>query len=244
MLLDLWKRLMIPATVTGVEDITPHMRRVTLSHEKLRQLEMKQPGQWLSILFPATAANEQHNRAYTIRAFDVEKGTMAIDFALHGDLGCASGWALRARVGDILHLSKPRPGYAVDHTKRQYVLIGDATFLPAASEILATLPVGVDANAFIEVMDATDQQHLPTRANLAVNWLHAHDRSPGTTGQLEREVRQAKFPVEDCQVWLAGESLMVRAIRKYLLTELGLNRSALHAAGYWKLGAAGHRERG
>lgn len=108
MLLDLLKGLMIPATVIGIEDITPHMRRVTLSHEKFRRLEVKQPGQWLSILFPATAGNKQQNRAYTIRAFDAEKGTMAIDFALHGDLGCASGWALRARAGDILHLSKPR----------------------------------------------------------------------------------------------------------------------------------------
>lgn len=244
MLLDLLKGLMIPATVTGVDDITPHMRRVTFSHGKFRQLEIKQPGQWLSILFPATAGNKQQNRAYTVREFDAENGTMAIDFALHGDLGCASSWALRARAGDILHLSKPRPGYDVDARKRRYVLIGDPSFLPAANEILATLPDSVDASAFIEVADATDEQPLPTRANLTVKWLHAHDRSPGTTGQLEREVRQANLSVEDCQVWLAGESSMVRAIRKYLLSELGLDRSALHAAGYWKFGTAGHRERG
>lgn len=244
MLLDFLKGFMIPATVSGVEDITPHMRRITLSHEKLRELEVKQPGQWLSILFPAIEGNKQQNRAYTIRAFDADRGTLAIDFALHGDIGCASRWALRARAGDVLHLSKPRPGYNVDPAKQRHVLIGDATFLPAASEILAALPEGVEANAFFEVAAAADEQALRTSAHLTLKWLHAHPHFPGATGQLEREVRLAKLSFENCQVWLAGESSMIRAIRKYLLTELGLERSALQAAGYWKVGAAGHRERG
>lgn len=235
MLLDLLKGFMIPATVSGVEDITPHMRRITLSHERLRELEVKQPGQWLSILFPATEGNKQQSRPYTIRRFDANRGTLAIDFALHGDTGCASRWASRARVGDVLHLSKPRRGYNVDPTKQRHILIGDATFLPAASEILEALPEGVEAHGFFEVASAADEQDLPTGAHLTLKWLHAHSHFPGATDQLEQEVRLAKLSFENCQVWLAGESSMIRAIRAYLLKEVGLERAALQAHGYWKV---------
>jgi len=234
MLLDLLKGFMIPATVSGVEDITPHMRRITLSHEKLRDVEVKQPGQWVHVLFPATQINKQQSRAYTIRRFNADRGTLALDFALHGDIGCAARWASHARVGDVLHLSKPQRGYNVDPAKQRHVLIGDATFLPAASEILSALQEGVEAHGFFEVASAADEQVLPTSAHLTLKWLHAHPYFPGTTGQLEREVRLANLSFENCQVWLAGESSMIRAIRAYLLKEVGLERSALQAHGYWK----------
>jgi len=45
------------------------------------------------------------------------------------------------------------------------------------------------------------------------------------------------------QVWLAGESSMVKGLRSYWLEQRGLERAAVQAKGYWKQGEADFRSR-
>ncbi len=122
--------------VTGVELLTPHMRRITLEGEELASLSVPLPAQWLKVVLPGQGDSAGANRAYTIRRFYPGWCAMDVDFVLHGDTGPASAWAERARVGDVVHLGSPRGGYRADPGARWRLLAGDETAIPAIASIL------------------------------------------------------------------------------------------------------------
>ena len=238
-------KLSFQSEVVAIHDLTPHMRRIQFSASDFSSLRINEPGYWSKLTFPASGGEKSQNRVYTVRQFDPTGSRMSFDFVLHGENGPGSRWAANAKVGDVLSLSRPRSArYRVDPAAQTHILIGDATFLPAVGEILAVLSDKVRATVIIEVEEPADEQLLPTPATLDITWLHSGTETPGTTGQIERTVRQGDIPTKDCQVWLAGESSMVRAVRMHLSDERKMGRSAIHAAGYWKLGKDNYFGRG
>jgi len=50
--------------------------------------------------------------------------------------------------------------------------------------------------------------------------------------------RSRGHDLEDTYAWIAGESWMVKALRRSLVTELGLERSQVAFMGYWREGVA------
>lgn len=226
--------------VIGVEDITPRMRRVTVVGDALKAMPIDRPAMWMKLFFPMPSNIKPQGRAYTIRAYNAEQGWMAFDFALHGDQGPAAWWIARVREGDTLALAGPRPGYWIDPSKQEQVLIGDATALPAIAGIVERLPTGARAQAYIEVADAGEEQALISPADLAVHWVHSGAVLPGATGQLELAVQQASL-TRDCQVFLAGEAFMVRALLTHLMVDRRIPHPSIDAKGYWRLGTADHR---
>lgn len=238
-------RTLLSVEVVQIRDVTPHMRRITVIGDGLHTMEVTLPGQWVKMFVPSGTSGSESKigRAYTIRDFDRAAGRMDIDLALHGEEGPASKWAVHARLGEQIELAGPRGGYEIDTSARRYTLIGDATALPAIASILQCLPESIEAEAFIEVADTHEEQVLKSHARLRTHWLHSGRRLPGTSGLMEARVREAEFDTLGHRVWLAGESSMVRAVRDHLLNERGMPRSAVRAAGYWKLGVADHRER-
>src|SRR4051812_34171647 len=97
------------ATVTGVSRITPRMARITLGGDAVAGFPDEQPGEILTLIWPAAGADvpvfplegwryppgtpEQHARNYTIRAYDAAVPSVTIDVVLHGDHAIASRWA-------------------------------------------------------------------------------------------------------------------------------------------------------
>jgi NADPH-dependent ferric siderophore reductase len=229
------------AHVINVADVTPRMRRVTVMGEGLRHLPLDHPGQWMKVFFPIPSGMRPQGRAYTIRAYDAVQGLMVFDFVLHGEHGPAAYWIARAKAGDVLQLGGPRAGYRIPPNGLDHVLIGDATALPAIAGIVAKLSCGMRAQVFVEVADAAEQQALETHADVDIHWLWAGSAFPGTTGQLELAVQRASLPTAP-HVFLAGESLMVRALRTHLLVDRAIPRASIDAKGYWQLGAADHRD--
>jgi NADPH-dependent ferric siderophore reductase len=228
--------------VIRVRRMTPQMQRVTLAGADLLKLDIHQPAQWVKLFVPAPQGISPVGRAYTIRRFDRLLATIDIDLVLHGDHGPASRWARRAAPGEIVEVAGPRRGHAVNPDARNYLLVGDASALPAIAAILEELPATVRARAFIEVSDVAEHQPLESRARLEVTWLHSGAEPPGTTGQLELAVQAANFDMSNGQVWSAGESFMVRSVRTHLSVDRGVLDSAIDARGYWKLGVADARD--
>lgn len=241
-MLPLKSRALHDACVIGIEDITPRMRRITVASDALKAMPIDRPAMWMKLFFPMPSNIKPQGRAYTIRAYNAAQGWMALDFALHGDQGPASWWIARVREGDTLQLAGPRSGYWIDPSKPEQVLIGDATALPAIAGIVERLPIGIRAQVFIEVADAAEEQALISPADLMIHWVHSGTAFPGTTGKLELTVQQAGLP-RDCQIFLAGEAFMVRAMRTHLLVDRGILHPSIDAKGYWRLGAADHREK-
>lgn len=194
-------------------------------------------------------------RSYTLRALRRDPDEIDIDFVLHGvepgaaaPAGPASRWAARAAAGDRVLLLGPaiadnrairfRPPEDTDLV----VIWGDATALPAVSAILEALPAGLPARVWLEVHDAGDIQDLTTAADAEITWL-VHDRPSRATDRAEGSpmalgaLRSAQLPpAERPYAWIAGESSCVKALRRHLVGERGIDRRRVTFVGYWREG--------
>jgi NADPH-dependent ferric siderophore reductase len=193
-------------------------------------------------------------RSYTVREqrrFPREE--LDVDFALHGvgdpsDAGAAgfvpSGpacrWAAAARPGDRVTVLGPVAGDngGVDFRPppgTDWVLLsGDETALPAIAGILEWLPQGTPAKVWIEVAHADDIQELPTAADADVTWLVRENTALPRTDFVLGSVRSARFPGGSPYAWIAGEAGTVKALRRHLVRERGLDRRAVKFTGYWR----------
>jgi NADPH-dependent ferric siderophore reductase len=230
-----------PVAVTQIEDLAPFMRRFTIKGEALKDMRVSLPGQWMKVFFPAAPGAKPHGRAYTIRHFDATAGEMTLDFVLHGDSGQASKWAGEGKIGDILEIAGPREGYKYDKHVADHLLIGDSTALPAIAAILEDLPAEARPHVFVEVTDALEKALIPRHQNLELTVLLSGDRLSGTTGNLERAVTQAKLG-NFAQIWVAGEAMLVRVLRNHFIDEKRVDKAHIQASGYWRVGAADHRD--
>ncbi|MFC4019896.1 siderophore-interacting protein [Micromonospora sp. GCM10011542] len=182
-------------------------------------------------------------RSYTIRQQRPAAAEVDIDFVAHGDTGPASRWAGRATPGDRVLLLGPavhdnrsvcfRPPDGTDLV----LLAADETALPAAAGILAWLPAGTRVRAWIEVPDAADITELPTAADAEISWIVRGSTSPGSD-LLVDAVRAARLPAATPYAWIAGEAGAVRALRRHLVGERGIDRRRVTFGGYWRRGVS------
>ena len=79
-----------------------------------------------------------------------------------------------------------------------------------------------------------EEQHLPTRGDVTVHWLHRGEAQAGRNQVLLDAVRTASFPPGSVFAWLAGEAGTVRALRRHLVDERGVDKRAIDFSGYWR----------
>jgi NADPH-dependent ferric siderophore reductase len=238
-------------TVTGVRQVTPSVRRVTLSGDPAA-VAVLQPTVNLLVprvddpapRWPAVARDGRivwpagsHGvslRSYTARRQDPAAGELDIDFVLHGD-GPAAAWAAAAAPGAPLAVAGAGPlGYRSAGT---LLLAADETAIPAVSRILAEAPPQATGLALLEVADAGEEQDLGAPAGIEVRWLHRGGIPPGESTLLVDAVAGTSRPAgDDLFAWVAAESGVVRAIRSDLRGRWGLTRAQHHAIGYWRRG--------
>lgn len=246
--------------VVGVEPLTPRMRRITLASDDLLGARPVAPDQQVKIFLardggvpeiPAApedgsgvagwyvrylAVPEERRpwmRSYTVRALDPDAGRMVVDFVLHGDgepggghAGPASRWAARAAIGDVVGVLGPAvAGYRSPDGEPVRLLVGDETALPAIAAILEQLPPGTRAVAVVEVDGPAEEQELP---GADVHWVHRGG------GSLPDAVRAVELPEGPVFAWVAGEASAVRAVRRHLVGERGLDRRRVAFTGYWR----------
>lgn len=167
-------------------------------------------------------------RDFTPRRFDPGAGTLALEFVLHAE-GPAVDWARQAAVGQRLGIGGPRGSFIVDDTFDWYLLVGDATALPAIArrceELAASTPITIIATASPEQRPAIARP---------VQWV--------AEAALVDAVRAVRLPAGTGHAWGAGESATMKAVRAVLLTEHALPKPLVRVSAYWKRGAAGVHE--
>jgi NADPH-dependent ferric siderophore reductase len=186
-------------------------------------------------------------RTYTVRAHRPQHGEFDVDFVLHGDTGPGSIFGGNARPGEKVGVYAPNAEYAhgprlggveykLDALQDRTLIIGDEASLPAIGSILETLPDGVRAKVYVEISDPADMQGIATLADVEMHWLRRgrHGAEPGAA--LLEEVRSAHLPGHDWYAWVAGESSMVKAVRRHLVNDRGMDRRAITFMGYWRHG--------
>lgn len=241
------------ATVIGADRITPRMARITLGGDAVAGFPDEQPGEILTLIWPADGATEivlpldgwrfptgtpeQHARNYTIRHYDPDAPSVTIDVVLHGDGSRASRWGAHVEPGDTIGIAGPRVHFEPDPDADFTLLAGDETALPSIAATLERLPAGHRAIAYIEVAGAEERQELAPRCDAEVVWVHRDGVPAGRCVALLETLRAATLPPGRAKVWVAGEALVVRGLREHLRDERGLTIGPMQAIGYWK-----HRE--
>ena len=176
-------------------------------------------------------------RTYTVRAVDHTTRTIAIDFVVHGDAGLAGPWAASAQPGDRIALSGPGGGYApTTDPAFTHVLLGDDSALPAIGAALESMPDTATGVALVEVAGPADEQDLRHPAGVDLRWLHrdATGAQPGTLLlETTRGLPRASRPV---QVFAHGERTAMKAIRRLLQDDWGLEKREMSLSAYWALG--------
>jgi NADPH-dependent ferric siderophore reductase len=179
-------------------------------------------------------------RAFTARRYRPEALELDIDFVLHEAPGLAADWARRAVPGDrlgVVEFALP-PGHApaTAHDADWYLMLGDEAALPAFHTNVEMFPPGTRVTAFIEIVDASEEQPVDTRADLSLTWLHRGDAAPGTSGLLQRAAREFDWREGNGFVWVCGEIKMVGEIRRFVREEHRLQRGEYKAQAYWRRG--------
>ena len=149
---------------------------------------------------------------------------------------------------------------------RCVLVAGDETALPAISRILEALPPAVRGVALVEVPRAEDGAQLPVHPGVEVRVLARGDAPTGCLlAGAVREAAVSLLAVhaaaepEDVDVdagllwevpgdgaipradgpfyaWLAGEASAIKALRRVLVADLGVDRRSVAFMGYWRAG--------
>ena len=146
-------------TVTGTETLTARLRRVWFRSDDLSAFAgSAHTDRYVKLVFPKPGVDYPEPldmrvlrrtlppedmpvvRTYTALFPDVDAGTLAIDFVVHGDEGVAGPWAQRAAAGDVLLANGPGGAYRPDPDADWHLLVGDESAVPAITAALAVLP--------------------------------------------------------------------------------------------------------
>jgi NADPH-dependent ferric siderophore reductase len=244
-------------TVARVEDVHPHLRRITFAGGDLSSFTPGGPDTFCYVLLPppgrdeltidqsftwdayATMAPQDQpvGAYYTVRAWRPEVEELDFLFVIHGD-GDASTWAAQATRGDPAALWGPRTSYDRPADADWVLLAADETGLPAVAVILEQLPPGMAARVLAEVADEHEHQDLPVRDGVEVSWLHRDGADAGTTTLLPDAVKALDWLPGTPYVWGAGESRTMTAIRRHVRDERGLAQSSVSLVAYWRHAAS------
>lgn len=236
------------ADVIGREPLGPGMVRITLGGPGLHGFASTGVGdEYLRLFLPdpqtgelrlPVASGESWEypdgvqpgplRTYTVRRFDAAAGHLVVDVVLH-EGGIAATWARDVRPGSSIGVNTPCGLYAAPSDIRWRLLVADAPGVPAAMRLLEDGDPAVRTRAILEVPDA--RHELPAPEGCDVTWVHGgNGHGPS---RIEEIVRSVQFPAEPGYVWVAGETRVTRAVRKYLRHELKLPAGAYKVVGYW-----------
>ena len=251
-----------PVSVADISELTPRMRRITFTGEKLADYPNDGPATHFKLLLPAPGQAEVAlpttgpdglvwpdprplRRTYTPRYVDRDGRRLVVDFVLHGDGGPASKWAAAARVGDQVVVTGARGAYRIDPDAGWTLLVADETALPAVGTILDDAPAGARVLLVAEVADEAEELKFDTAADLSVVWCHrgaGHD-GPGTLAAQAVQDMDG-LPGGRGACWIGLEAAAMRTVRRHLLGERDLDRDEDNRLGWRRHGGDLFRQRG
>jgi NADPH-dependent ferric siderophore reductase len=239
-------------TVKHVHDVGPHLRRLCLTSPELADYPFSCGGAHIKIMLPQ--AGQQHIvlptpspkgprwedlsqkpiiRTFTVRAFRREALELDIDFALHGDIGPASRFALHAKPGDQLGISGPGGPDPMLQVAEHYYMVGDLTSLPAISAMAEAMPAEAQGHIALLVPHQEDVQDLSLPSGVSLRWFVG---SPEQTEPLVSYFTALPMASEQSYFWFGGEEGLVVPLRRHVRRTLDVDRQRVYAVPYWRSG--------
>lgn len=229
--------------------ITPNMQRVTLTGEELRGFPKGENGAHIKLTIPesnqswkdfklmlASGEKKPTVRTYTVRNFRMDSNELDVDFAIHGkNGGPASNWAVSAREGDFIGVSDPGSKKLTSIDADWFLFLADMTAIPAAAAALEQLPKDAVGVAVFEITTEADRQKIEAPKGIEFHWLIHPSPSEPSRQQVEI-IENILLPSGEPSIFVAGESGVVKQIRRYIRRERKISKQALYASAYWKIG--------
>jgi NADPH-dependent ferric siderophore reductase len=234
-------------TVKSVEDLSPHMRRITLTGPELEGFVTMSPEDHVKVFFPKTNdempvlptmtdsgpvfTDDIIMRDYTPRFNNGDK-ELVLDFALHKK-GPASLWASKAQIGNTLGIGGPRASTIYPEFKN-YILIGDDTAIPSIGRRLSELPKNGRAIAILEVDDESAELAFDTEADVEVLWLYRDGNKAGDAKLFTKQIRSLDLPTDDVLTIISGEISVVKELKRVFIEDYHFDEAWIKATGYWR----------
>lgn len=240
------------------QQLSPHIRRVTLGGDEVSAMTPQGYDQWFrffmrrdgqdalriptspSTWFPQYLAMREASRPwirnYTVRDFRLDAGELDIDFVCHEDPGPGAAWALGAERGERAVLLDEGLLYNDNGQPGEVLLVGDEAALPAIAGICESLDADVRGLAMVEVGHRDDIQRFHRPANVDVRWV---ERGSARAGEAAlEELRGLRLADDLGYAYSAGEQLLATGTRRHLVRDRGIDKQRITFTGYWKLGKA------
>lgn len=240
-------------TVLRKQELTPRMLRIVFGGDGLAGFETGPfSDHYVKFQLPAPGASYEppfdvaelrsslprelapRVRTYTVREWDPERGELTVDFVHHGSQGVAGPWALAAQPGEQVQIVGPGGAYAPDESADWHLMVGDSCVIPAIAASLSRIRPGVPVHVLLSVDDAAEQQALKSRGDLRLRWIHRDPAAAVEPEPLLEAVAATELPAGKGDLFVHGEAGMVRAVRKHLLAERGVEAAQTSISGYWK----------
>ncbi|MGX1804540.1 siderophore-interacting protein [Nocardia sp. NPDC055321] len=236
--------VLLSATVSEFEDLTPRLRRIRFSGPRLRGLTWA-PGQHIRIQVGGFAETllrlHPHDalRAYSIHDADPVAGTLDIVRLEHDtepDTQTPSRrWARATAIGDTVHFTRPQGNFTLRPEALYHLFAGEETASVAFAAMLRALPAGAEAYGVVEAAAADGHLALPRE-------LTRVER--GSAGAANSEVlaaglRALALPDRPGVAYLAGEARTIQRLRRILIDERGWDRRAIRTKPFWTPGRTG-----
>jgi NADPH-dependent ferric siderophore reductase len=249
------------AEVARVVDVTPHLRRITLTGPELEGLPDRGPASSLRLLVPVAEGlvvptwngnvwlfedgSRAPIRTLTPRRVSADPGSgrapeLDVDVVLHG-AGPISRWAASAAPGTLAAVSGTGRGIDVGDDGAPWVLLGDESALPAIATLLEALPPSVTVEVLAEVAHPDARHDLPAHPGATVAWCDLPLGDPHGSALVAAAIEGPLAPgrlAADARVFAAGEAASIQRIRRHVVDELGHPRPRTVIRGYWKHGRA------
>lgn len=247
-------------TVKRISELSPSMRRITLTGPDLPEFLSASFDDHLKLILPAVQGEKPNipvvgdngmefdesrpkpiMRDYTPRRYDPSTNELDIDFVLDHE-GPATSWATHAEVGHYVGVGGPRGSFIIPMDFDWHLLIADEAALPALGRRLEELPTNAKAIAIIKLRDKSHKIELTSNCQNDIHWVTDAEHAANGHDALEATVRGLNLPEGDGFVWAAGEYSDIKSLRNYLVNELGIDKNRIRASSYWRVAVADAHE--
>ncbi|CAH0536387.1 siderophore-interacting protein [Vibrio marisflavi] len=219
--------------VSRILDLSPHLRRIIVSGDSLKDFPTGQEGCHVKVVLPDEGEFDGKKRSYTIRFFNPETYELAMDFVVNRHLGPATNWALQAKVGSEVGIAGPGPLKLTNFEHHSYLLVGDLTSINAINGYVPRFNKSADVTAIISVPTRADIVELDYEDSANTCWFVEDEAQVPLESFVEQVARKMS---KDTHVFLGLEARTIRTLRPILQESLGFSRLNTFAVGYWKKG--------
>lgn len=239
--------------VKSITDISPSIRSITFTGERLRDYPTQCEGGHLKIFIAPDLKSEPalpvltkdgrswpedkprpFVRTYTVRAIRPEIKEIDIEFAMHdGVTGPAYLFARDAQPGHWMGITNPGGPDPLLPQTQHYFMAGDSSSLPAIAALLEKMPANATGQVVLRLDNPDDVRDLRKPAGIEVTWI-CGDISK--TAELISTFKSWDIPTEDASFWIAGEDQIIRDLRRYIRREKEFGRENIYAIPYWRYG--------